>query len=253
MLTLVEKILFAAAVLVSLYFTGRGVGRIIRLIGQGQGRPDWKMVARKTADALVKFVTFKTVFRLRPWPSFFHALIGWGFLSFLLVNLSDLLYGYTGFRLLDSTGRFGDFYRLLADVANAAILIGIVAMAVRRFLLRPETLSTRTTTLLDPRARTGILRDSAIVAGFSRGKFCSCSSLCRKDFFCRADARLMAAICIFAGSPLDSSRYCSIYFGDWHSSCLLDFARCGGGLPALFPLFQTYPSILCADQFCAQT
>lgn len=166
MLTLVEKILFAVAVLVSLYFTGRGVWHIISLIGQGQGKPDWKLVAQKAGDALVKFLTFKTVFRLRLWPSIFHALIGWGFLSFLLVNLSDLLYGYTGFRLLDSTGLFGDLYRLLADVANVAILLGILAMAARRFLLRPATLSTRDATLLDPRARTGILRDSAIVAGF---------------------------------------------------------------------------------------
>jgi Fe-S oxidoreductase len=39
-------------------------------------------------------------------------------------------------------------------------------MAVRRFLLRPATLSTRETTLLHPKARFGIMRDSAIVAGF---------------------------------------------------------------------------------------
>jgi Fe-S oxidoreductase len=67
---------------------------------------------------------------------------------------------------LDHTGLFGDLYRLLADVANVAILIGIVAMALRRFVFRPSTLSTRASTLLDSRARQGISRDSAIVAGF---------------------------------------------------------------------------------------
>ena len=166
MLTPIEKILFAAAVLISLYATWLGVQRIIRIIARGQGKPDWKLVTKKAGDALVKFLTFKTVFRFRLWPSIFHALIGWGFISFLLVNLSDLTYGYTGFRLLDNLGWFGDDYRLLADVANVAILVGIVAMAVRRFILRPATLSTRETTLLNPAARGGILRDSAIVAGF---------------------------------------------------------------------------------------
>jgi Fe-S oxidoreductase len=39
-------------------------------------------------------------------------------------------------------------------------------MAVRRFVLRPATLSTRETTPLDPKARAGIARDSAIVATF---------------------------------------------------------------------------------------
>ena len=41
MLTLVEKILFVAAVLSSLYFTWIGVRRIIKIISRGQGKPDW--------------------------------------------------------------------------------------------------------------------------------------------------------------------------------------------------------------------
>ncbi len=166
MLTLVEKILFVLAVAVSLYYTWLGVKRILTNIGSGQGKPDWNLVTQKAAGALVKFLTFQPVFRFRPIPSLLHALIGWGFISFLLINLADLIYGYTGWRLLENTGLFGDLYRLLADIANVAILVGIVAMAVRRFILRPATLTTRESTLLDPKARTGISRDSAIVAGF---------------------------------------------------------------------------------------
>ncbi|MCS6993856.1 MAG: (Fe-S)-binding protein [Anaerolineales bacterium] len=166
MLTLAEKLLFALAVLVSLYWTWRGVQRIVRNIASGRGKPDWKQVTRQAAGALLKFLTFQPVFRFRFWPSLLHGLIGWGFIAFLLINLADLIYGYTSWRLLENTGLFGDVYRLVADIANVAILMGIVAMAVRRFILRPETLSTRETTLLHPQARFGILRDSAIVAGF---------------------------------------------------------------------------------------
>src|SRR3990172_11683104 len=165
-LSLVEKILFALAVLVSLYFTYRGVMRIIGHISSGQGMPMWSLIWKRIGDVIIKVGLFQPVFRFRLWPSILHALIGWGFLSFLLINLADLIYAYTGFKLLEHTGLFGDAYRLLADIANVAIIVGIVAMVIRRFILRPATLSTRETTLLHPKARFGIMRDSAIVATF---------------------------------------------------------------------------------------
>ncbi|MGZ9164079.1 MAG: (Fe-S)-binding protein [Anaerolineales bacterium] len=166
MLTLPEKILFALAVLISLYFTYRGVMRIVSHISSGQGRPDWKLIWKRLGDLIVKVGLFQPVFRFRLGPSILHGLIGWGFLTFLLINLADLIYAYTGFKLLENTAWFGDFYRLLADVAGAALLVGIIGMAIRRFLLRPGNLTTRESTLLHPKARFGILRDSAIVASF---------------------------------------------------------------------------------------
>jgi Fe-S oxidoreductase len=165
-LTVVEKILFALAVLVSLYFTYRGVQRIVRHISGGQGKPDWSLVWKRLGDLIVKVGLFQPVFRFRLGPSILHGLIGWGFLTFLLINLADLIYAYTGFKLLENTGSFGDFYRLLADVLGAALIVGIVGMAIRRFIIRPRNLTTRESTLLHPRARFGILRDSAIVASF---------------------------------------------------------------------------------------
>jgi Fe-S oxidoreductase len=166
MFTLIEKIVFAIGTIVSLYFTYRGFERIITIISNGQGKPDWKAAIKRIPQAIGKVISFQPVFRFRFWPSFLHALIGWGFLVFLLVNLSDLVYSYTGFSILNQTGLFGDAYRLFADIANLAIILGIIAMAFRRFILRPATLSTRQTTLLNPKARFGITRDSAIVATF---------------------------------------------------------------------------------------
>lgn len=166
MLTLAEKILFAIAVLVSLYFTYKGVMRIVGHIASGRGKANWSLIWKRIGELILKVGLFQPVFRFRLWTSILHALIGWGFLSFLLINLADLIYAYTGFRLLDNTGMFGNVYRLIADIANVAIVFGIVAMAIRRFILRPATLSTRETTLLHPKARFGIMRDSAIVATF---------------------------------------------------------------------------------------
>ncbi len=166
MLSLVEKVLFAIAVLVSLYFTYRGVMRIITHISNGQGKPDWSLLWKRLGALIVKVGLFQPVFRFRLGPSILHGLIGWGFLTFLLINLADLIYAYTGFKLLENTGGFGNVYRLLADVAGVAILFGIVAMAIRRFIVRPKNLSTRESTLLHPKARSGIRRDSAVVVTF---------------------------------------------------------------------------------------
>ena len=163
MLSPIEKILFAVAVIVSLYFTYRGVMRIIGHITSGQGKPDWSLIGKRVGEIIVKAVFFQPVFRFRPAVSLLHAFIGWGLLVYLLINLTDVIYAYTGFRLLHNLGVFGDVYRLLADFFGLAIMVGMASLAFRRYVLRPANLTTRQSTLLDPKARTGILRDSAIV------------------------------------------------------------------------------------------
>jgi hypothetical protein len=109
---------------------------------------------------------FQPVFRFRLWTSILHALIGWGFLSFLLINLADLIYAYTGFKLLDNTGRLAMSTACSRTLRTSPSSSASLAMAFRRFILRPASLSTRESTLLHPKARFGILRDSAIVATF---------------------------------------------------------------------------------------
>jgi len=166
MLSVIEKMLFAAATITSLYFTYRGVARIITHISSGQGKPDWNLIWKRIGELIVKVGLFQPVFRFRLGPSILHALIGWGLYIFLMVDLSELLYGLTGFRLLDQGGITGDAYRLMADIINTAIIVGILGLVIRRFILRPNNLTTRESTLLHPDARAGIRRDSAIVALF---------------------------------------------------------------------------------------
>jgi len=167
MLTLVEKILFVVAVLSSLYFTWLGVRRIIKIIGRGQGKPDWALIRKRLLEVALKVGSFQPLFRFRLGPSLLHGLIGWGFLYYLLVNLAELLQGYIpDYRFLQGTGALGNTYRLLADLFTLGVLVGISGMIIRRFVLKPAELSVRESTTLDPRARQGIRRDSAIVATF---------------------------------------------------------------------------------------
>lgn len=166
MLTLVEKILFVIAVFISLYFTYLGVMRIIAHVSSGQGKVDFSLIWKRIGELIVKVGLFQSVFRFRLVTSIFHVLIAWSFLALVVIDLTDPIYAFTGIRVLDHLGLIGHIYQSLVDAANAAVLIGILFMVIRRFVIRPANLSTRETTLLHPKARFGIKRDSSIVATF---------------------------------------------------------------------------------------
>jgi Fe-S oxidoreductase len=166
MLTAPEKILFALACLLTAILAFWAVRRLVRVIGRGQGRPDWSVVPRRLAGVVAKTVTLWPVFRARPIPSLLHAFVVWGFTYYLLVNINDVLRGYLpDFHFL-GRGSLGNLYRLGGDLLSVAVLVGMAGLLARRFLLRSKALQVRETTLLHPRARRGIARDSAIVGLF---------------------------------------------------------------------------------------
>lgn len=163
MLTLVEKIIFAIFMLVSVVLTYRGARRIARQISSGQGKVDWSLASKRTGELVRKYLFFTPVFRFRPLPSLLHAFIGWGFFVYVFVNLNELILAYTGVNVLHHSGIPGDLFRSLAEFISFALMIGMIGLSIRRYILKPATLTTRDTTLLDPKARTGITRDSMIV------------------------------------------------------------------------------------------
>jgi Fe-S oxidoreductase len=164
MLLLVEKILFGFAVAATLVAAWFAVKRLGGLISGGQGKPDWKVIPGRLWKVLAKVGTFQPVFRLRLLTSIFHGMVGWGFGFYLLVNVLDVVRGYIpGFEI---PGLPGEIYRLLADVFSLSVLVGMLYFLVRRFVFKSSQLNTRDTTLLNPQARLGIQRDSAIVGGF---------------------------------------------------------------------------------------
>jgi Fe-S oxidoreductase len=166
MLTLAEKIIFALAVLVSLYATFQAARRIVRTLQRGHGRPDWSVLRQRLITTPFRILSFQPVLRFRLLPSIFHALVGWGFLYFFLVNTGDLLQGYIPDFVFLGTGIFGNLYRLGSDIFSISVLLGMAFLTTRRFISKPPMLTTRPDVLLHPKARFGILRDSAIVAGF---------------------------------------------------------------------------------------
>ena len=166
MLTPVEKILFILAVCASGYAVYGAVGRILRILRRGHGQVDWKLAQKRLFSVLGRMVVFQPVFRFRFGPSLLHGMVGWGFGYYLLVNLGDVLQAYLpNFHFL-GRGVIGGLYRLGADLLSVSVLVGMVALLLRRFVFKDPALTARDTTLLHPNARSGIRRDSAIVGGF---------------------------------------------------------------------------------------
>ncbi|MGC9293049.1 MAG: (Fe-S)-binding protein [Acidobacteriaceae bacterium] len=117
--------------------------------------------------ALVTMLTQARTLRKRPWVSFFHSFIFYGFSFYVLVNLLDALEGYVKLPLSSDTP-WGAIYNLLADVFSFLVMVGVIALVVRRFLL-PSRRDFRfnAKTLLHPKVqRSYITRDSVIVSAF---------------------------------------------------------------------------------------
>lgn len=166
MLTLVEKILFVVFALISLGWAAVGFRQITDIIRRGEEELEVPDVAKRAVDALVKTLSQQTVLNARPRTSLFHAFVAWGFFYYFLVNVGDLLEGFIpNFRFL-GRGVVGGLYRLGADVLSVAVLVGIGYLIYRRFVQESPDFEIRDNVKLHPKAREGMRRDSAIVAGF---------------------------------------------------------------------------------------
>lgn len=166
MLTLPEKIIFILLSLGAIYFAIFTIQRIGQIIGRGHGKPDWAIISKRLLAALGKTISLLPTFKTRLGPSILHAFIAWAFIFYLLVNLGDVLEGFIARLQFMGSGTIGDLYRLLADVLSVAALVGMVYFLVRRFILRSPQVRARPEIFFNPRARNGILRDSAIVGSF---------------------------------------------------------------------------------------
>jgi Fe-S oxidoreductase len=163
-LTPIEKILFAVAVLVSLYSTYSTFGKMAKIILRGQGRLNFDELPRRVITGLIALIGQGRIIRHRKVSSLFHFGIAWGFLFYFLVNALDVLEGYIpGFHI---PGVAGNFYRLLADLFSLAALAGMVYFLIRRFVAKAPALTIRANIKLIPKVRAGIPNDSLIVGGF---------------------------------------------------------------------------------------
>jgi Fe-S oxidoreductase len=169
MLPLAHKVAFLVFAAVTVAIGLRGFYQVYRRIRAGSRDPEPRFdhLPQRIWYALVTTLTQSRTFRRRPVISFFHSFIFYGFMFYILVNLVDGIEGFLPFNIR-SASLPGMIYNLLADVLSALVLVGVVALVIRRFLLPSRgDFNFNPRTVVHPDVQHGRIRvDSLIVSGF---------------------------------------------------------------------------------------
>ncbi len=167
MLSLPEKVVFVILAVICLYLAWQSFSRTAAVIRRGSGELSLDRLPQRLFRAVDVMVTQRTVLGSRPITSLLHAIIAWGFLFYLLVNLGDVLEAFLPGYAFPGTNGLANVYRLLADMLSVAVIISMIYFLVRRFIIGDRRLTFRPDILLHPDiAAGGIRRDSAIVGAF---------------------------------------------------------------------------------------
>jgi Fe-S oxidoreductase len=169
MLPLPQKIAFVLFALLTLALGAQGFYRLYLRVRRG--RPDserrFDRLPRRVWYALVTTLTQRRTFKKRPGVGVFHSFIFYGFVFYGLVNLIDAAEGFFPFSVSSRT-LLGATYNALADGLSFLVLLGVVALVIRRFALpsrRDFRFNERTLLHKDVKLAK-ISRDSIIVSVF---------------------------------------------------------------------------------------
>jgi Fe-S oxidoreductase len=169
MLPLPQKIAFVLFALLTLALGTQGFYRLYLRIRRGRtdSEPRFDGLHRRVWYAVVTTLTQQRTFKKRPVIGVFHSFIFYGFVFYGLVNLVDAVEGFLPFSISSRT-LLGATYNALADGLSFLVLLGVVALVIRRFALpsrRDFRFNKRTLLHKDVRL-SKISRDSLIVSCF---------------------------------------------------------------------------------------
>ena len=141
-------------------------GKMFRVILTGIHPILWTDIRKNWIEGFAAFFSQKTLFKTRPFVGLIHALVAWGFILYLAVNIIDIFYGFIPNFKFFPDSLLGNVYRLFVDIFSVLILIGIFFFLSRRFLIKDKRLITNNPVLLSEKARSGMRFDSFLVAAF---------------------------------------------------------------------------------------
>jgi Fe-S oxidoreductase len=169
MLPLPHKIAFLLFALLTLALGLEGFYRLYLRIRRGTPDPEprFNNLPRRLTYALTTALLQTRTFKKRPTIGIFHSFIFYGFVFYGLVNLVDAMEGYLPLTV-SSANPIGATYNLLADILSFLVLLGVIALVIRRFALpsrRDFRFNARTLLHRDVQ-HSKITRDSLIVSAF---------------------------------------------------------------------------------------
>ena len=154
MLTPVEQMIFIFLALFAVGATYAGFKEMADIINRGTSELYLDRLPARLWTALRVYITQQPTLKTRRLTSLIHLGVVWGFTFYFLVNLGDVISGYFSIIFLGE-GWIGNFYRFLADLLTAAVLIGMLYFLVRRFIVRPKALAYHDNVLLVDAVRAG--------------------------------------------------------------------------------------------------
>jgi len=139
MLSVTERIILALLMVASGGGFWRRFAPIWRNIRAAKDEPGYRLrpLGRRVWAFVWEVMLQGKVIRQRPLPGIAHALVFWGFCAFALVTVNHFA---SGFGLGFLSGGFARFYEWFAAAFAVAVIVGIVGLAVRRFVARPRWL-----------------------------------------------------------------------------------------------------------------
>ena len=153
--SLAEKALFLALAAASIALFWRRFGPVLGRILASRKDPDFHLapIGRRAWDFFAEVLCQAKVIRQRPLPGLAHALVFWGFCSFVLVTLNHWAVAL-GLGFLNPASCFGRIYFYTAAAFALACAIGIAGLFIRRFFVRPRWLGKK------------VSPESGVIAGF---------------------------------------------------------------------------------------
>ncbi|MCU0275523.1 MAG: heterodisulfide reductase-related iron-sulfur binding cluster [Acidobacteria bacterium] len=140
MLSLIEKILFVAAVLLASGLALAEFMRKLRLVNSGRKTDRCDRLGRRLGRMAFTVFFQIPVIAQRPVSGLFHGFIFWGFLVFLGVTLNHVAEGFQeGFSLFGH----GMLYAILLGAANlfaGLIILAVIYFFARRYIVRVRSL-----------------------------------------------------------------------------------------------------------------
>ncbi len=137
---MIESIILAVAIVTAAVLFWLPVKKRIDLITPGKGKLNFDNFGQRLGRWFAEVVFQSKVISKRPVPGFMHALVYWGFIFYVPATLHHFAEGF-GFSLLGH-GFIFDIVSSVVSIWSVLVLLGIIYLAFRRFVLRPEALGT---------------------------------------------------------------------------------------------------------------
>jgi len=140
MLAWIEKFFFIAAVALAAGLAFSEFRRKYRLISIGQKVSRCDRPGLRLGQMLYKVFLQIPVFSQRPVTGFFHGVIFWGFLVFLLVTLNHVAEGFFAGLSLFGHGAINSLLLFMANLFAGLIIMAVMYFFFRRYVFRVSSL-----------------------------------------------------------------------------------------------------------------